>query len=434
MYNVLAVLTLCLSASAPLIAQADVDEPSTPPSSAQATTAPADAPPSATTEAATTKDAAELRARLTKLESELAEMRARMDASPPPAPPLDLGNAREEMDGPSLAIHGMGHLQYDARFLETASAIHTDNHFTTGGLDLFLVSRLGESLRFFNETLFELGEGGVGILDVERVLFTWEQSDLLHLSVGRGHTALGYWNQQFHHGAWMQTSVDRPLLYAFEDEGGVLPVHFVGVEAAGAVHLPLFRLHYTATVANGRGLITDSVQVIEDLNAGKMVSASLRLEPMAVPGLGFGLTALTDQIPADPTSAARKDEIFEHILGAHAFYTPGWLELIAEGVVIFHSLEDIRAEPLVHAGGYALVAVRALTLRPYYRLDLIWIDPAGDPFFATAAEPPESLIGHTVGARWDVSVYAALKAELRRVDSIDGDAATEAAVQLSFTF
>ena len=46
-----------------------------------------------------------------------------------------------------------------------------------------------------------------------------------NVSIGRGHTAMGYWNQTFHHGKWFQTTTDRPAIYRFEDDIGILPVH-----------------------------------------------------------------------------------------------------------------------------------------------------------------------------------------------------------------
>jgi hypothetical protein len=51
------------------------------------------------------------------------------------------------------------------------------------------------------------------------------------------HTPLGYWNQYYHHGAWFQATATRPEMYLFEDDGGILPVHEIGIEASGTAGL-----------------------------------------------------------------------------------------------------------------------------------------------------------------------------------------------------
>ena len=48
------------------------------------------------------------------------------------------------------------------------------------------------------------------------------------LEVGRFHTDIGYWNTAFHHGLWLQIPVERPHVLRFEDDGGLVPVHWVG--------------------------------------------------------------------------------------------------------------------------------------------------------------------------------------------------------------
>ena len=70
------------------------------------------------------------------------------------------------------------------------------------------------------------------VVDVERLQIAYRWSDALRLTAGRGHTALGYWNESYHHGKLLQPTVERPEVLKFEDDGGILPVHFVGLEAA----------------------------------------------------------------------------------------------------------------------------------------------------------------------------------------------------------
>lgn len=47
---------------------------------------------------------------------------------------------------------------------------------------------------------------------------------------GRYHSPLGTWNNQFHHGAYVQTSISRPAIVDYDDHGGPLPTHLTGLK------------------------------------------------------------------------------------------------------------------------------------------------------------------------------------------------------------
>lgn len=47
--------------------------------------------------------------------------------------------------------------------------------------------------------------------------------------LGRFHSPARYWNAAYHHGQYLQTSITRPLIEKFEDEGGILPAHVTGL-------------------------------------------------------------------------------------------------------------------------------------------------------------------------------------------------------------
>jgi len=61
-------------------------------------------------------------------------------------------------------------------------------------------------------------------------------NDYFTFGVGRYHTSIGYYNPTFHRGAWFQTAIGRPFMYAFDDEGGSFPLQEIGVTTSG--HLP----------------------------------------------------------------------------------------------------------------------------------------------------------------------------------------------------
>ena len=71
-------------------------------------------------------------------------------------------------------------------------------------------------------------------VDVERLQVGWLTDFNSTIWIGRFHNPEGYWNTQCHHGTFMQTTVDRPGIHAFEDEGGILPSHLTGLAVEGA--------------------------------------------------------------------------------------------------------------------------------------------------------------------------------------------------------
>lgn len=240
-----------------------------------------------------------------------------------------------DFDIPELEIKGFGHVQYDyannqTRNTQTATADNTNN-FLLGGVDLFITSKIAKHLSFLSETLIEFGDDGENIIDVERALLKYDYADWLNISIGRGHTALGYWNQRFHHGKWLFTTIDRPILYEWEDDGGILPVHFVGLQFSGNVYLEnTGNLSYTTSIANGRGKTTESIQLTDDKNNDKQLSFMFTFEPEHIEGLGIGANILYDVIPENKAIAMRSNEIEEIIAGIHFFYLGENTELITE--------------------------------------------------------------------------------------------------------
>ncbi len=333
---------------------------------------------------------------------------------------------RSDFDLPKLQMRGFGHLQFDYKQSQNGNVKGYSNSFKNGGVDLFITSQISRKLSFLNETLFEFAENGANVLDVERVLLKYDFKDWLNISIGRGHTALGYWNQRFHHGTWLHTTVGRPEIYAFEDDGGILPVHFVGFEFSGNFTSDSGTLNYIANVANGRGRITDEVQLTEDDNDSKMVSLMVTYEPSFLPGLGFGGNIVNDVIPNDPTNA-RPDDIKELILGAQLYYNDDKVEFISE----FQFIQHDGLATTEHNGGYAQFAYTfGGQIKPYYRYDFLDIDTT-DTYFSDPGA--EDTIGHTLGVRYDWLPYAALKLEYRNLDKTS-IVSNEGTLQVSFAF
>lgn len=323
-----------------------------------------------------------------------------------------------EFDFPKLNIRGFGHFQYEAD--------ENSHDWEIGNMDLFLSSQVARKLKFFSETIFQFQEGDEQEIDIERIILKYEHADWLNISVGRGHTAIGFWNHKYHHGRWLYPTIDRPVIFRFEDEGGILPVHFVGFEVMGRVHLGMGNLTYTADFANGRGRTRGKVQLVADSNDSKMISLMFTFEPDVAPGFGFGSNFIFDHIPNRP-SVGRINDTQEIITGGHAFYIDNTIELTAEYQYIDHnSIIDNS-----HWGGYIQVSYKMGKVQPYYRFDIMEIDNS-DTFFASA----QDINQHTFGIRYDLFSFAAVKFEYRHASSkvSTQGAPNSGTIQVAFAF
>jgi hypothetical protein len=307
---------------------------------------------------------------------------------------------------PRLDLRGFTDLTFRAG--DVAEAVGDANStFALGQFDLFITSKLSDQLSFLAETVIEFSSSNAAVLDLERVQLQYAWSDLLNFRVGRMHTPLGYWNETFHHGSWFQTTAFRPDMDLFEDDGGIRPVHSVGVTAFGVKDFGAFEGDYSISVLNGRGNTIGEIQNVKDRNDEKAVNLLVGVAPERIPGLKLGWHTYLDTIPPDATSAARDGDIDELILGGYLTYLRDNIEVLAEVSHIHH--DDEVSQRNFDTKGLYLQGAYQLTERwkPYYRFDLIDFGKE-DPFFAPNAI---DVAKHTAGLRWDPFTWNALKLE-----------------------
>ena len=120
----------------------------------------------------------------------------------------------------------------------------------------------------------------------------------------RVHTALGYWNLTYHHGLLLQPTIRRPEALRFEDNGGILPIHNVGLAGGGRVFAGDWSFDYTANLANGRGPDRTKVQNGTDANDEKAIVVNL--VGTYTDRLSVGVSFYDDDIPPDPAVPGRE--------------------------------------------------------------------------------------------------------------------------------
>ena len=87
-----------------------------------------------------------------------------------------------------------------------------------------IYSYLKGDFRFLTEYILSTEES-----ELERFQLGWQLEEETIGWLGRFHSPARYWNSVYHHGLYLQTSITRPLVEKFEDEGGILPAHVTGL-------------------------------------------------------------------------------------------------------------------------------------------------------------------------------------------------------------
>ena len=332
---------------------------------------------------------------------------------------------------PRVQIHGFGNVDALAERTPAEDGVGTEtaSRFVLGELDLLLTARLGERALFLAETVFE-AEGLEGTrTDVERFYFRYDFSDAARIGVGRDHLPLGWWNRAYHHGLLLQPTIARPFVIRFDDRGGPLPIHFVGVQFGGKVSWGPWILGYAAVVSNGRGPRPEEIQNVTDLDKRKGFTARLdTVRRWNGSELRFGVTGVSDSIPSDPERPGTTVALAEDIYGGHVVYESRSILAVTEYYAIRHARED-TADTYRSSGWFALFFWRPWTWKPYAGYDRLDLD-ADDPYYEGFESERSRWLA---GVRYDPQPYVTLKLEAR-FDQFDGNNGEGLAAQLAFGF
>jgi hypothetical protein len=289
--------------------------------------------------------------------------------------------------------------------------------FGLGAQDVLIRGELGSNIVAATEIAFEPGDAGVSV-DVERFHVRYQTSQFF-VEAGRTHTGFGYWNNAYHHGRWLQPTIARPRWVAFEDDGGILPVHWVGAGVGARLPVGAATLNLMATVGNGRGHIVDDVRNAHDYQAMKAFHGSVELVGIGRPELRAGLAGVFDSIPAfDGRTALPSNSITELIGSGHVAYVNVPLLFIAEGYLVVHKA---TGRQWTTYGGFALVGYAFGRITPYLEFERIASRGGADPFFAIPDAASFDTAEGIAGVRYDLTDWTALKAEYRQTHAYDTD-------------
>src|SRR5579862_4541826 len=327
-----------------------------------------------------------------KLQPEKRETsRVTTPAPDPPPPPAQEGHNMAIPNGPTLNIRGFFDFNFGVGSVAnplvfpivsngcgTCGNPVTPPHtaFQAGEFDLFLTSKLSDHLSFLGEVVLGPDVTNEFGVDIERYQLTYKANPYFSASAGRFHTSIGYYNTAYHHGNWFSTAEGRPIMYLFEDSGGVLPVHMVGVSFTGEVpRTEKLGLHWNAEVGNGNTstpAAETSVQNFYSDRNFKATNLAAYVKPQFLPGLQLGGSWYHDGL-----SPAGLPEVRQNIESAYIVYFNSDWEFLSEAVLLSNHLLG-TPRPFRSPMAYTQLARKFGIYRPYFRYQYI-SDNVKDP-------------------------------------------------------
>ena len=354
----------------------------------------------------------ELKQRLDELESSRVSEAAAVD---------ELREFRAQF-GANLGAFGDMNYNTDSRERRRKS-------FSVGSLGLYTTASYRERLNFLFEMVVVAHNGRTSV-SLERLWAGYTFNDFLIVRAGRFHTALGYWNKTFHHGRHLFKTADRPFFLKFEDIGGVMPVHIIGLEVAGGTSLGSSMFRYWLEVGNGPGLQEDeharffpggdyglTARNLSDNNDGKQVAGRLVIEPGFLPGLSIGVFGTTFFLsdfrnPSPPPTLIPMD-FHQTVYGGDLYLKKGGFELLGE----YFRFKNGTEEGDAYYGQLAYTLGKWTPFTRYERLR----SRSNDPYLSVliGGSPRFQCIS---GVKYDLDyLHSSLKAQYRYDETVNDD-------------
>lgn len=294
------------------------------------------------------------------------------------------------------------------------SSLEEEDNELSPGVDFFGTFEIGR-LHFLGEYFLNEDES-----ELERAQIGWWFEET-HVWLGRYHAPIGLWGTQAHHGTYLQTSISRPALAEFEDDGGIFPVHATGVMIEGIHNLGDWGIGYDFAFGLGSGFEFEkgSLEPLNLLNPNEGeqgLTRTARLsyypDPWESTQIGFFVNFSTF-----PGSNLSIKEIEQQTSGAYVDWTIDRWHFISE---IYYSQTEI-VQPFQKLSS----SFTAGYLQAEYKLDSDWTlygriegnsDDASNSFLALF--PSHITERQLVGVNYKLNKNHRLKLEFSSVNSL----------------
>jgi hypothetical protein len=309
---------------------------------------------------------------------------------------------------------------------------HSKRSFQIADFHLFVTAKVSDHWSFLSELLITSDFTNEASAELDRMVFQYNPNKYLRVGFGKFNAAVGYYPNQFHRAKFYQTATGRPLMFSDEDNGGILPVHQVGITVQGEIPSGALGLHYIGEITNGRSFNSNSAEVqnFTDGNNGKAMNAGLFVRPDRVPALDVGFTVYRDSLEPDGLG-----NVQETITAVHAVYSTPTFEFLNEVAILTHDAEQTGVSS-TSKSFYTQLSNRFGIVRPYLRYEHQDV-PDSDLVFRAGHEDVAIAFGlrkaASFGLRVDLGTFAVAKVQFDR--ALQREIwASGAHVQLAFAF
>jgi len=295
------------------------------------------------------------------------------------------------------------------------------------GVDIFFTVDRGR-LRLLGEYLWS-----DDMHDMERLQVGWKLDSGTTLWLGRHHAPLGYWNTQYHHGVYLQTSISRPEIVEYDDDGGPLPSHVTGLLLEGLEAKNEHGWRYAVSLGAGPELdkTLEPLDILAPDKGSHKLSATARLSylPDAYGSNEAGVFISYSRIPG---VGASLNEVKQNVYGAFADWR--WGEIRTLGAVF---RLDNRLD---QSTGNTTSSFNSAYLQVEYDWQAKWTlygrteNSAGEENNAYLALLPNFIKARNLaGVRYDITRRQSLKLEISR-NHLGTDRYNQITVQWSAVF
>jgi hypothetical protein len=265
--------------------------------------------------------------------------------------------------------------------------------------------------------------------DMERFQVGWEPVPDTLVWFGRFHQPGSAWNNEFHHGQHLQTTITRPAIEAWEDEEGLVPQHLAGTlfesrRPVGAVA----GLQLSVGIAYGSLLDAEGLSPVDLLrvnHGSHRLSETARISflPQYLGSSSAGLLFGHHRTPVvDPARGAMLGAqlVDQHVYGAYFNRDREPWRAMGAAYYIDVGLQNSAAERREHfASGYVQLErqlAHGVTLFARHENSA---DASASRFVRIHAD---DFVAHgtLAGLRWDFRRRQALTLELSHLTTVEG--------------
>jgi hypothetical protein len=368
--------------------------------------------------------------RVDALERQVAALQQMQVVQPPiiaAQQPTPSDDATQPDNASRFNFHGYADVDFERNVDGTST-----KKFDLGEIDLFGTERLSPRWTALMELVFETDAQQLVAsvpVNVERLLLQYRGNDFFNVDIGSFRTAIGYYSTAYLRGAWLQTAISRPRMFEFEDQGGFLPLHAVGVSVNGSIPSGDLDLHYVLEGGSSRNYGDTAGIPLVDSSFNRAINLAVYSQPRGVPGLEIGFSTYHDLL--SPLAGVQLDRSLWMV---HFVYVRGRVEFLNEGLLWGLQRSGQSLGSVTGLGFYSQIAYRiASSWKPYARVEYMNLSGAGLVDTEAHLYIPWKTV-YTGGVRYDLTESVALKFELARETDYLRSGYISAAAQLAFTF